>query len=168
MHLFAEKAERKRMRVTKYGTRMDERKRPVLVKEKAVNYPEAVNTPAKICQMINEMFQLSSMTDEYAYMIAVDPKCHIKGVFEISHGTQSMTLLSSQTIFRNALLVGASSIFIVHNHPSGDVTPSEMDKKSTEKIKKAGELLEVQLLDHLIIGAEGRYFSFHDHGLLGR
>ena len=161
MHLFAEKAERKRMRVTKYGTRMDERKRPVLVKEKAVNYPEAVNTPAKICQMINEMFQLSSM-------IAVDPKCQIKGVFEISHGTQSMTLLSSQTIFRNALLVGASSIFIVHNHPSGDVTPSEMDKKSTEKIKKAGELLEVQLLDHLIIGAEGRYFSFHDHGLLGR
>lgn len=168
MHLLAEKAERKRMRVTKYGTRLDERRRPVLVKEKAVNYPEAVDSPEKICRMINEMFQLSSMTDEYAYMIAADPKCHIKGVFEISHGTQCMTLLPCQTIFRNALLVGASSIFIVHNHPTGDVTPSEMDKESTAKIKKAGDLMDVKLLDHLIIGAEGRYFSFLDHGLLGR
>jgi len=59
----------------------------------------------------------------------------------------------------------AESIIVAHNHPSGNVQPSEQDKLITQKIKKAGELLDIQLLDHLII-TQDAYFSFLDEGLV--
>ena len=66
---------------------------------------------------------------------------------------------------KNAILNTASGLIVAHNHPSGNLNPSESDTKITQKIKEAGNLLDVQLLDHLII-ANDDYYSFADNGLL--
>jgi DNA repair protein RadC len=63
------------------------------------------------------------------------------------------------------LLVGASGLILAHNHPSGNLTPSQADIELTKKIKAGGKLLEIQVLDHVILTSEG-YYSFADEGLL--
>lgn len=84
---------------------------------------------------------------------------------QVSKGGISGTVTDVRIIFKNAILNTASGIIIAHNHPSGNLNPSESDTRITQKIKDAGNLLDVQLLDHLIIANED-YYSFADNGLL--
>ena len=72
---------------------------------------------------------------------------------------------SVSNIFKTAILSNASSIFIAHNHPSGDVSPSDEDISTTKKVRAAGKVLGIELIDHIIIGNNsGVYFSFRDSG----
>ncbi|MBA7590221.1 hypothetical protein ES708_32334 [subsurface metagenome] len=75
-------------------------------------------------------------------------------------------LFDVRLIFQGAIKANASGIIVCHNHPSGNLNPSESDNKITRKIKEAGALLDIQLLDHLIIISDGSYYSFADNGLL--
>jgi len=70
--------------------------------------------------------------------------------------------------FKPAILSNAASIICGHNHPSGDCQPSREDRALTQRLVEAGKLLGISVLDHVIIGGEGRYFSFADEGLLDR
>ncbi|WP_224995101.1 RadC family protein [Cesiribacter sp. SM1] len=87
------------------------------------------------------------------------------GVAPVSKGGFSGTVADPKVIFGYALKAAASSLILVHNHPSGNLKPSEADIRLTRKIKEAGKLLDLPVLDHLIITAEG-YYSFADEGLL--
>lgn len=84
---------------------------------------------------------------------------------QTSSGGISGTVADPKIIFKAALEQFASSIILVHNHPSGSLKPSPVDLRLTKKMKSAGELLEIPVLDHVIFGDEG-YFSFADDGLL--
>ena len=84
---------------------------------------------------------------------------------KISRGGVSGTVVDPKLIFKNALKHLASSIILVHNHPSGQLKPSNADISITKKLKEAGNVLEIEVLDHLIISDEG-FFSFADEGLL--
>jgi DNA repair protein RadC len=77
----------------------------------------------------------------------------------------SATIADPKLIFSAALKAGACSVIIAHNHPSGNIEPSAEDKKLTSRVRSGGELLEIQLIDHIIITADN-YFSFCDQGLL--
>lgn len=83
----------------------------------------------------------------------------------ISEGGVSGTVADPKIIFKLAVEELASGVIVVHNHPSGNLKPSESDINLTKKLKEAGKLLEISLLDHLII-AQDRYFSFADEGLI--
>lgn len=83
----------------------------------------------------------------------------------ISIGTLDSSVLNPREIFKDALSVNASSFVVLHNHPSGDPTPSLDDKTVTKRIKSSSELLGIPILDHIIIG-DNRYFSFRESGLL--
>lgn len=83
----------------------------------------------------------------------------------ISKGGLSGTVADPKIIFQTALKANASSVILVHNHPSGNLKPSQNDINLTNTIVKAGKTLELQILDHLIVGAE-TYFSFADEGLI--
>lgn len=87
------------------------------------------------------------------------------GIYEVSNGGMSGTIADPKLIFSTALKACASSIILSHNHPSGNLKPSDADRRLTQKIKAGGELLDLTVLDHVIITAEG-YFSFADEGLL--
>jgi DNA repair protein RadC len=83
----------------------------------------------------------------------------------ISTGGITSTTVDPRRIFRRALELGAVSIIVTHNHPSGSVRPSKADETLTQKISQGAKYLDIKLLDHIIIGREG-YFSFADEGLL--
>jgi DNA repair protein RadC len=81
-------------------------------------------------------------------------------------GTINATLVSSQEVFRLAITKGATGIILVHNHPSGDPTPSVADKKVTQSIYLAGKQLGITIHDHVVIGSNGQYYSFEERGLM--
>ncbi len=89
----------------------------------------------------------------------------VLGIFDVSTGGISGTIADPRVIFAAALKANCCAIIISHNHPSGNLKPSRQDEELTQKIKSGGQLLEIQLLDHLIVTAEG-YYSFADEGLL--
>ena len=89
----------------------------------------------------------------------------ILGIVEISTGGFSGTVADPKVIFGIALKAGASSIILAHNHPSGNLKPSEADKHLTSKICGAGNFLDIAVFDHLIITSEG-YLSLLDEGLM--
>lgn len=89
----------------------------------------------------------------------------VLGVYENSCGGTTSTVVDVRLVFAAALLANSKKIILAHNHPSGSLKPSHADLKLTARIKDAGELLDIQVLDHLIITAEG-YYSLADEGLL--
>jgi len=89
----------------------------------------------------------------------------VLGVYSLSKGSISGTLVDVRLIFAVALKCNASGIIIAHNHPSGNLKPSEADKTLTSKIKKCADFLDLNLIDHLIITKQG-YFSFGTEGIL--
>jgi DNA repair protein RadC len=90
----------------------------------------------------------------------------VLGILEISKGGISGTVTDVRLIFQAAIKGNASGIICAHNHPSGNLNPSESDTKLTQKIRKAGNLIDIQLLDHLILTTDDNYYSFADNGLL--
>jgi DNA repair protein RadC len=90
----------------------------------------------------------------------------VQGIMDVSKGGISGTVTDVRIIMQAAIKANASGIIVCHNHPSGNLNPSETDTRITSKIKDAGTLLDIQLLDHLIISPEGDYFSFADNGSL--
>lgn len=89
----------------------------------------------------------------------------VLGIFELSTGGVSGTVADPKLIFAAALKGVASGLILAHNHPSGNLRPSQSDIDLTRKIKEGGKFLEIQLLDHIIITSEG-YYSFADEGVL--
>ncbi|MFH7010399.1 JAB domain-containing protein [Flavobacterium sp. FlaQc-52] len=87
------------------------------------------------------------------------------GIYEISSGGIAGTVVDIRLIFSAALKANATSLMMIHNHPSGNLTASEADKQVTRKVKEAGRLLDITLLDSLIITTES-YYSFADEGAL--
>ena len=89
----------------------------------------------------------------------------VLGIYLVSTGGVSGTAVDPKLVFAAALKANASAIILTHNHPSGNLQPSEADLQLTRKLKEAGKYLELPILDHLIITEEG-YYSFADEGLL--
>jgi DNA repair protein RadC len=87
------------------------------------------------------------------------------GIYEMSSGGIAGTVVDIRLIFSAALKANATSLMMIHNHPSGNLTASEADKQITRKVKEAGRLLDITLLDSLIITTES-YYSFADEGAL--
>ncbi len=84
---------------------------------------------------------------------------------QISEGTLNSSLVHPREVFKAAILESAAHVILLHNHPSGEVQPSLEDKKITQRLVEAGQLLNIPVLDHIIIG-RGKYFSFREGGLI--
>ncbi len=99
-------------------------------------------------------------------MLLMNRSNAVLGIINLSKGGISGTVTDVRVIMQAAIKTNASGIIVCHNHPSGNLNPSETDTKITNKIKDAANLLDIQLLDHLIINPDGDYFSFADNGNL--
>lgn len=98
-------------------------------------------------------------------VIALNNANKVLGFYKVSSGGVTATIADPKVIFQFALLSNASHIIIAHNHPSGNLQPSNADKQITEKIANAAKLLDMRLLDHIIVTDES-YYSFEKAGLL--
>ncbi len=90
----------------------------------------------------------------------------VKGIYELSQGGITATLVDVRILFATILKSLSVAIILAHNHPSGNLMASEADKNLTRKIKNAGKLFDISILDHVIIAPDGDFYSFADNGLL--
>lgn len=113
------------------------------------------------------MEQLRHQEQERMICMMLDNRNHLLAERLISKGTVNATLVTPREIYMEAVRCHAVSLILVHNHPGGDPSPSLCDMETTRRIRDAGELLGIPLLDHIIIG-DRRYVSFREEGLLSR
>jgi len=129
--------------------------------------------------VIKNPFSFSSSADVYEKMkgyqkadreifvvLFLNPKNVVTNIEAHTIGSFDSTSVYPHQIFRSALLNNACSIICVHNHPSGDPEPSLSDREITKKISIGSHVIGIRLLDHVVLGDGGRYFSFADQGLI--
>ena len=105
--------------------------------------------------------KMQTLDHEEVWAIFLDRRARVIEMQMLSKGTLSQTSIDCRTVLRNALLVNAASVILLHNHPSGDPRPSVQDVNFTAKLKRACSLLDVLLVDHIVLGEES-FYSFAD------
>jgi DNA repair protein RadC len=129
--------------------------RTKLVREASATYKfEQVTTPHAARRVAIQLLgeTLVDAPQEEFWVLTLDTKLKVTGMHHISTGTVDSTLVHPREVFRAALLDSASFIITVHNHPSGDTTPSNMDRSMWKALEQAGDVLRIAVADHLIIG----------------
>lgn len=100
---------------------------------------------------------------EHFTVLALSNKCRVSGFKTVSTGTMTSSLIHPREVFRAAIMLGAVSVIVAHNHPSGDPAPSDEDVQVTKRLSDAGRLLGITVLDHIILG-KGTHYSFKRAG----
>jgi DNA repair protein RadC len=122
-----------------------------------------IRSPADAAQLL--MYSMSALEQEYLFALLLDTRNRVIGEpVEIYHGSLNTSLIRTGEIFREAIKVNAASLIVLHNHPSGDPSPSPEDVAVTRALVEVGKLMDVELVDHLIIG-QGRFVSLKERGL---
>lgn len=122
-----------------------------------------LDSPARVHEQIPA--EVKGGRKEHLLAFYLDARSRLLHLETVSIGTLSASLVHPREVFAPAIVHAAAAVIVVHNHPSGDCSPSNEDKDATRRLARSGELLGIPLLDHLIV-APSRFFSFKDHGLL--
>lgn len=109
--------------------------------------------------------ELSELGYEKFIALALNTKNHVIAVLPVSSGSLNASIVHPRELFQRAILANSASLILCHNHPSGDPSPSPEDIALTQKLIEAGQLLDIPVLDHIVLGY-GRYVSFKERGLL--
>lgn len=110
--------------------------------------------------------QLRGLDREHFWTLALNTKNRLLRIIEVSVGSLNASIVHPRELFKEAVRVSAASVIVVHNHPSGDPTPSGADIQLTRRIVKAGDVLGIEVLDHVVIGDGGEHASLRDLGLM--
>jgi len=121
-----------------------------------------VKSPEDVANLLQA--EMSFLDQEELRLVLLNTKNQVLTVCQVYKGSVSTSLIRVSELFRQAVRENCPALVVVHNHPSGDPTPSPEDIKITEQIVKAGKLLDIEVLDHLIIGHQ-RYVSLKERGL---
>lgn len=124
-----------------------------------VESPEGAHT-------VFRQFMTGEMDREHFALLCLDAKHRPTAIQLVAIGTLDSLLIHPREVYKTAILTNAVSIICAHWHPSGDSEPSLEDLKMTCQLWRAGELLGIKLLDHLILGAEDRFFSLMENGMM--
>lgn len=116
---------------------------------------------------IKRMLQdyMKNFDREHFVALFLNGKQQVQSIHEVSVGTINRTMVHPREVFKAAILANAVSIAVAHNHPSGEVLPSDLDLLVTERLCEAGKIIGIDVIDHLIIGGN-QYYSFAENGLL--
>lgn len=120
--------------------------------------------PTQVAEVVRK--HIGAADREYFVAVYVNARNTVLAVHTVSIGTLTASLVHPREVFKPALLLSAAGVIVAHNHPSGEVKPSPEDRAATSRIRKAGEILGVPLLDHVIVGAEESFYSFREGGAL--
>ncbi|HLF73477.1 MAG TPA: DNA repair protein RadC [Anaerolineales bacterium] len=122
----------------------------------------AINSPADAAALVQ--YEMSALEQEHLRVILLDRRNRILETVEVYRGSVNSSQIRVGEVFKEAIRKNASAVIVIHNHPSGDPTPSPDDVAVTRAIVQAGKLLDVEVLDHLVIG-QGRWVSLKERGL---
>ena len=129
------------------------------------NSKTTIREAADVAKVFQDLLTLEDTIDhdkEHFYVLHLDSHRRINLVELVAIGTLSSATIHPRETYRRAVIEGADSIIIAHNHPSGDPTPSEADMLITQKLREAGEILDILMLDHIIFSAT-RFYSFQEN-----
>lgn len=132
-------------------------------RETAIKEPDKINGSQSVHQLLKPHFE--DLNYEEFWILLLNRANRVISHHLISKGGQAGTVADPKIIFQTALENHAASIILAHNHPSGNLKPSQADVDLTKRIRTAGEMLDIQVLDHLIVTDFG-YFSFVDEGMM--
>ena len=139
--------------------------RVTLVREgKMPTYESRIRSSANAYSVLQEF--LADTDREHFVILMLDQKNQVIGINTVSVGSLTASIVHPREVYKPLILSNAAAVILGHNHPSGDPQPSHEDRAITQRLKEAGALLGINVLDHLVIGADGRYFSFADESLL--
>jgi DNA repair protein RadC len=135
-----------------------------MVKDSSVPYGgHSLADSANVAKLFRSFIDDSDR--EILAVCATDCRLHPVMIQSVGVGDVNACAFSAANVFKAAIIANATSIFLAHNHPSGDVEPSDGDREATKRIKEAGKILGIELLDHVIIGNNtDEFYSFRDHG----
>lgn len=122
----------------------------------------AIRSPDDVFALVG--FEMSALEQEELRVLLLDTKNRVLGIRTVYVGSATATTLRVGELFREAIRTNATAVIVVHNHPSGDPTPSSDDVRVTEAIREGGRLLDVAVLDHVVVG-QGRHVSLKARGL---
>lgn len=123
-----------------------------------------VSTPDEVALLCG--MRLRGQDREHFWMLALNTKNQLLKVVEVSIGSLNASIVHPRELYREAVRLAAASVVVVHNHPSGDPTPSGADIQLTRRLVRAGDVLGIELLDHVIIGDGGAHASLRELGLM--
>lgn len=123
-----------------------------------------VNDSEKAAAMIQAV--IGENDREEFIVLLLDAKNRVTGIHSVSVGTLTLSIVHPREVFKAAIMGNAAAVILAHNHPSGDTTPSREDRELTERLKQAGKLLGIAVLDHVIVGQSMSHYSFADRGEL--
>src|SRR5687767_2937659 len=129
---------------------------------------KVVTSPQDIAEILQRLLRLEDNIDqdkEHFYCIHLDTRSRIKLIEVVSIGIVNASLAHPREIFRRAIIAGATSILIAHNHPSENADPSDADLEITKKLQKAGDIIGIPLLDHVIF-TPNHYSSFKERSFM--
>lgn len=127
---------------------------PALVSEKSYACEGLLDDPHKVAAFCSQL-HLEKQAEEHVFMIALSIAMQPIGIFELSHGTSTISFTNPKGAFQRALLCGANQILIIHNHPSGSLNPSGEDFLSCQNFIDLGRNLEIPIADFMIVSREG-------------
>jgi DNA repair protein RadC len=122
----------------------------------------AINSPADAAALV--MYEMSALEQEHLRVILLDIRNRVLEIVDLYHGSVNSSQVRVGEVFKAAVRRNAPALIVIHNHPSGDPTPSPDDVAITRAMVQAGKLLDVDVLDHLVIG-HGRWVSLKERGL---
>jgi DNA repair protein RadC len=131
----------------------------------AVEAPQerpVINSPEDAATLVR--YEMSALEEEHLRVLLLDTRNHVLDTQEVYHGSVNASQVRVGEVFKAAIRRNATAVIIVHNHPSGDPTPSPDDLAVTRACIEAGKLLDIEVLDHLVIG-QGRFVSMKERGL---
>lgn len=134
-----------------------------MVKERSLLYPvRRVRMPGDVVELFRTFLQETDR--EQFVLLCLDAKNAPTAIHTVSIGSLDSSIVHPREVFKAAILANSASVIVAHNHPSGDPTPSREDISVTRNLQKAGELLGITVLDHIIVGSDGAYTSLKERG----
>lgn len=135
-----------------------------LVKEGKIDYEGKISRPEDVFTAAKKM-GLLDFSEEVVSMFTTDTKGNITGYHEVSRGDLNTSIVHPREVFKRAISNNAAALVLVHNHPSGETTPSDEDISVTKRLTEVGELIGIPVLDHIIIGDGNNYCSMKSEDL---
>lgn len=124
----------------------------------------SITSPADVMALLGA--EMSALAQEQLRVLLLDTKHRVRACHLVYQGTVNGAFIRVAEVVRPAVITNAPAILLVHNHPSGDPQPSPEDIHASQRIAEAAALLDIDLLDHVILGAPGHYYSLKEAGLL--
>lgn len=140
----------------------------VRVKEEGgyFHIPEVITSPQEAADTIHSVMNIEQETQEIFGVICLNTKNRVIGIEPVHRGTLNASIVHPRDVLKMALMKNAACIMVYHNHPSGNTNPSREDIAVTNRLKEAGEIIGIELLDHIILGEDGAYRSLRESGHL--